>query len=166
MQSTIEFSLRSKSVFLFETQFIKDHNMFFIRSSREVETAGRKAGFLPNRDVLFRWESCESFWRCSWRCGKASPPECWRNLWHIGRLRATSYCRSNVNELEYYEHRTKVSDTARGRREKQVDSRRLISKAYMEYCISWIFHRSMRALICVKQYFSSFRVTYNRTCIR
>ena len=54
MQSTIEFGLRSKSVFLFETQFMKDHNMFFIRSSREVETAGRKAGFLPNRDVLFR----------------------------------------------------------------------------------------------------------------
>ena len=124
----------------------------FIRSSREVETVGRKAGFLPNRDVLFRWESCESFWRCSWRCGKASPPECWRNLWHVGRLRATSCCRSYIIELEY-ENRTKVSDTARSRREKQGSSRRLLGKTYMEYCISWIFHQSVRAIICVRQQF-------------
>ena len=128
-----------------------------------METIGRSARFLPNRDVLFRWESCESFWRCSWRCGKASPPECWRNLWHIGRLRTTSCCRSNVIDLEY-ENRMKVSETARSRREKQDSSRRLISKTYMEYCISWTLHRSVRAIICVRQHFSSFRVTYNRTC--
>ena len=45
MQSTIEFGLRSKSVFSFETQFMKDHNMFLYVVQGRWKPLAERLGF-------------------------------------------------------------------------------------------------------------------------